>query len=166
MGTDFTETASSFGRVVPLVAFLDSNHFKSQTKSWLGIAFETGSCMMECGQGPHRNGSPEQTMKIRYGYRRPRVKTWELAALCAAGLVLGLLTRTDPFYLRPQPPVALLVRGDTNTLCCLKRVTVPWYLRSGQWQADIRSLAAVWRYLTDADLAGQTNGSPATSRDV
>lgn len=105
-------------------------------------------------------------MKIRYGYRRARVKTWELAGLCAAGLVLGLLTRTHLFYLRPEAHVTLLVRGDTNKLCYLKRVTVPWYLRSGQWQADIRSLAAVWRFLTDADLAGQTNGSPATSSDV
>jgi hypothetical protein len=40
---------------------------------------------------------------------------------------------------------------------------MPWYIRSGQWRADMRSLAAALRYLTDLEQtasAAQTNLIP------
>lgn len=41
---------------------------------------------------------------------------------------------------------------------------MPWYIRSGQWRADMRSLAAALRYLTDSEstaaLIPQTNFIP------
>ncbi|HLH57171.1 MAG TPA: hypothetical protein VKY92_26565 [Verrucomicrobiae bacterium] len=83
-----------------------------------------------------------------------------VAALFAAGLVLGLLTRIHPFYDQTQSAMTPTSVIDSNRLYCVKRATVPWYVRSGQWHADMRSIAAIWRYLMDADLDGPTNGTP------
>jgi hypothetical protein len=69
----------------------------------------------------------------------------------------------------PKPSAASPVPGTnqfllvSNNLPWTKRA-MPWYLRSGQWRADMRSLAAVLRYLTDSeDTASttQTNLMPA-----
>ena len=38
---------------------------------------------------------------------------------------------------------------------------VPWYFRSGQWRADMRSLAEVLRYLAESQKIAQTNPVPA-----
>jgi hypothetical protein len=38
---------------------------------------------------------------------------------------------------------------------------ISWYIRSGQWQADLRSLAALLRYLEDSGEVAQTNPTPA-----
>ena len=45
-------------------------------------------------------------------------------------------------------------------------VTVPWYIRSGQWQADMRSLEAILRYLTDSEVIAQTNSMPTKADDA
>ena len=37
---------------------------------------------------------------------------------------------------------------------------MPWYIRSGQWRADIRSLGALLQYLTDSEEVAQTNAAP------
>ena len=94
------------------------------------------------------------------------MRTWKVVVLCAAGLMSGLLIRTGLFYQPGQPSVTRIVMVDSNSFYSVKRAALPWYLRSGQWQADMRSLAAIWRYLTDADLAAQTNGLAAASGSV
>lgn len=38
---------------------------------------------------------------------------------------------------------------------------LPWYLRSGQWRADVRSLAALLQYLSEPQSFAQTNVTPA-----
>jgi hypothetical protein len=48
----------------------------------------------------------------------------------------------------------------SNSLASIKRVSVPWYFRSGQLEADMRSIAALLRYLTDTEKIAQTNPIP------
>jgi hypothetical protein len=45
-------------------------------------------------------------------------------------------------------------------------MSVPWYFRSRQWQADMRSLAAGMRYLTDTEQIAKTNQIPAKANDA
>lgn len=48
----------------------------------------------------------------------------------------------------------------------LEQPGVPWYIRSGQWRADMRSLVAVLRYLAQPESLGQTNPMPAKADNV
>lgn len=43
---------------------------------------------------------------------------------------------------------------------------VPWYFHSGQWRADVRSLIAALRYLTQSDSMVQTNPMPTRAHRV
>jgi hypothetical protein len=74
----------------------------------------------------------------------------------AAILLFGPLPddRSGPASVTP-----LLVAS--NSPVRITRTSVPWYIRSGQWQADMRSLSAVLRYLTDSEKTAQTNPIPA-----
>lgn len=40
---------------------------------------------------------------------------------------------------------------------------VGWYLRSGQWHADVRTLAAVFQYLLSPDPLTPTETNPSTN---
>ena len=44
------------------------------------------------------------------------------------------------------------------------RVRIGWYLRSGQWQADARTLAAAFQYVMDADPGPATRANSTTNR--
>jgi len=62
--------------------------------------------------------------------------------------------------------------GDCGTLAGLRSNSsyppqgfrAAWYIRSGQWRADLRSLVAVLEYLREPAGIGQTNGLPPGSR--
>jgi hypothetical protein len=45
-----------------------------------------------------------------------------------------------------------------------KRSQLGWYVRSGQWRADMRSVAAAIQYLSDSAAVPQTNG-PVSKAD-
>lgn len=100
-------------------------------------------------------------VKTSWSDRRHRAELgrsgWGATAVLLVGwlLLAGMALRSD-------------VRKDTVLLPpgvhSVRHATVPWYVRSGQWHADIRSLAAVWRYLTDVEVA-QTNGLASPAQD-
>lgn len=91
------------------------------------------------------------------------IKVWNCRAVWAcAGLVLAAIIlfgpaiddRTGPALINP-PLVA------SNSPAPSTHTGVPWYIRSGQWQADMRSLSAVLKFLTDPEKIVQTNPIPA-----
>ena len=47
-----------------------------------------------------------------------------------------------------------------------KRHDLAWYVRSGQWRADMRSLAAAIQYLSESATVAQTNGPAAKADNV
>jgi len=53
-----------------------------------------------------------------------------------------------------------------SEVASLEHQCVPWYIRSGQWRADVRSLAAVLRYLAESDSIAQTNPVPPKADNV
>jgi hypothetical protein len=89
-----------------------------------------------------------------------------IAIACAAVLILGFIVQNRIQVMRTGPITEQVVLLGSNGVYSARRATLPWYMRSGQWQADIRSLAAAWRYITDADLVAQTNGTPLRAGDA
>jgi hypothetical protein len=47
-----------------------------------------------------------------------------------------------------------------------RRLGPAWYIRSGQWRADLRSLVAVLQYLREPAGLAQTNGAVAKADKV
>jgi hypothetical protein len=47
-----------------------------------------------------------------------------------------------------------------------KRHDLAWYVRSGQWRADMRSVAAAIQYLSEPVTVAQTNGPVIKADDV
>jgi hypothetical protein len=54
----------------------------------------------------------------------------------------------------------------SNSPVSVTRMRVRWYFGNRQWQADMRSLAAVVRYLTDSEQMAQTNPIPRKANDA
>ncbi len=75
-----------------------------------------------------------------------------------------LLERGPGSIFRPKPPVAFTTLEVASTTSPqAKRGRVPWYIRSGQWRADIRTLNALLHYLTEPQKVAQTNGMPVNA---
>ena len=85
-----------------------------------------------------------------------------IAVLLLCALMLGVGTLRE---LRLQADLSqgrlALLRPDLQQD---KHANLAWYIRSGQWRADIRSLAAAIQYLSEPVTVAQTNG-PATKAD-
>jgi len=77
---------------------------------------------------------------------------------CARLLVAALLflapVRQANLRLRRTAPVVASAQPSPNAF---EQAGMPWYFRSGQWRADIRSLVAALRYLTQSETIAQTN---------
>ena len=91
---------------------------------------------------------------------------WDRNRVFREGIVLGacaaLLIYLVTFRLYQQPKLDVArapLPLNSNSPAHLLRGTLPWYVHSGQWRADVQTLAAVLRYLTDADKVAQTNGA-------
>jgi hypothetical protein len=54
-----------------------------------------------------------------------------------------------------------VVIKDSSSSSQQKQFNFAWYVRSGQWRADLRSVAAAIEYLAEPATIAQTNG-PAT----
>jgi hypothetical protein len=74
----------------------------------------------------------------------------------AAILATSLICYVGPGTVPKDIPKTL----PAKDLASLEHECVPWYIRSGQWRADVRSLAAVLRYLAESDVSGRTNPLP------
>ena len=87
---------------------------------------------------------------------RDRIFRKYIVAACA-GLLIGLvmLGLIEPSESKVSSTALPLNSASSGHL---PRGTLPWYVYSGQWRADVQTLAAVLRYLTDADRVAQTNG--------
>lgn len=77
------------------------------------------------------------------------------AAWVSAGLVYLAILTVAP---TPPKPDVLPNLGANPVLVASNNPAgptraLPWYIRSGQWRADMRSLAAALRYLTDSESA-------------
>jgi hypothetical protein len=64
------------------------------------------------------------------------------------------------------PPTANVILVASNNPVPITRMSVPWYFRNRQWQADMRSLAEVMHYLTDSEQITQTNQTRAKANDA
>ena len=101
----------------------------------------------------------------RYGWLAKSVNRYGVA-VCAGLLLLMIFLlnyRPGPRHAQRAGFTSL---ASSNSPVTVRRLSLPWYIRSGQWQADMRSLAAVLRYLADADDLAQTNPIPPRTDDV
>jgi len=64
---------------------------------------------------------------------------------------------------RPIVPVASPILVASNAFGQAKTSGVTWYIQSGQWRADLRSLTAVLHYLAEPQIMAQTNSLPANA---
>jgi len=69
-------------------------------------------------------------------------------------LLLGLGTVRET----PLARGAVSVADAAETQRQHKRHDLAWYVRSGQWRADMRSVAAAIQYLSEPVTVAQTNG--------
>lgn len=72
-------------------------------------------------------------------------------------LLLGLTVALGAFVYA-VPKVANGKPGNTRRLS--------WYLRSGQWRADARTLAAAFQFLVDSDPVAPIPSKPTTTDPV
>ncbi len=107
-------------------------------------------------------------MKIRWAglfYRsRKRKAKW----ICG-GFVLAAVLLLAGWYLRFQQSSDLdgspaLLVASTNFSPGQRGM--PWYIHSGQWRADIRSLGALLRYLSEREGTVSTNLPMAGASDA
>ena len=105
-------------------------------------------------------------MKMRRHDWNFRLGIWGIVSVLGAVLSLGLFVQDPTLGVRGDRAATQAALLSSSCLYSARRATIPWYMRSGQWQADIRSLAEAWRYITDADLVSQTNGMPSRAGDV
>jgi hypothetical protein len=85
-----------------------------------------------------------------------RQSVWVCGGLLLAGaLVIGSSFKNRAWTTDSNPPLMA-----SNGPVSLDRLSMPWYIRSGQWQGDLRSLGALLKYLTDSDETAQTNVIP------
>ena len=82
--------------------------------------------------------------------------------LVLAILFLGPLPQANNELKSTTAPTAPPLSSSLS----IEHAGVPWYFRSGQWRADVRSLVAVLRYLTQSDSPAQTNLTPAKVDNV
>ena len=105
-------------------------------------------------------------MKMRRHDGTLQHRIWGIGIPCVAVLVLGFILQNPMVAMRANPATAQVTLLGSNGVFSARHATLPWYMRSGQWQADIRSLTAAWRYITDADLVAQTNGMRLRAGDA
>ncbi len=94
------------------------------------------------------------------GYWNCRL-VWAFGGLVFATILLFCLSLD---CVGPLPTNAMLVAS--NSPGPITRMGIPWYFRSRQWQADMQSLAAAMRYLTDSEQIAITNQIPAKANDA
>jgi len=109
-------------------------------------------------------------MKDQWRGRRDGSWIRQLAWACAGFLFLATVLFAPSHKRTDGSPVPL-----TNQFLLVSnnhgwtRRAMPWYIRSGQWRADMRSLAAALRYLTDLEQtasAAQTNLIPSKASNA
>jgi hypothetical protein len=90
------------------------------------------------------------------GHTRKHLAVWGCAGLVLATVFILCRGRKDnPWPNSPSIPL-MASNGPGSSI----PMNMPWYLRSGQWRADMRSIGALLRYLTDAEQIAQTNPVP------
>ena len=87
--------------------------------------------------------------------------------LCARLLVAAMLflapIREATIGPRRTAPIVASASANSNAF---EQPGMPWYFRSGQWRADIRSLVAALLYLAQSDAMAQTNLIPTKADNV
>ena len=87
--------------------------------------------------------------------------------VCAVVLFLSiLLLSLGTVREAPLAGEAVRVANAAETQRQHKRHDLGWYVRSGQWRADIRSVAAAIQYLSEPGTVAQTNGPAAKADNV
>ena len=100
-------------------------------------------------------------MKKRALSWRERFWLREIAGALAALLVVAIPLLGPIRQNRSGPkPTSLPIAAPPNGPGSLEELALPWYIRSGQWRADVRSLVAALHYLAQSDSPQQTNLMP------
>ena len=93
---------------------------------------------------------------------RDRVLVWACGGL--ALVLIHLFGQTNEPKATPQAANPILVAS--NSLTSISKRSAPWYLRSGQWRADMRSVSELLRYLLDSEQVAETNSVPIKAADA
>ena len=98
-----------------------------------------------------KNGLRQKRNTCKSGHRSMVVSA---AVLFLSILLLSLGTVRET----PSAGAGARVADTSETQRQHKRHNLAWYVRSGQWRADMRSLAAAIQYLSESVPVAQTNG--------
>ena len=108
-------------------------------------------------------------MKEQGSSRSKRVWVQCIVSIFAAGLVAAMLglgslrgTHRANLQTTTNPSATNFFKGAS----LLEGPGLPWYIRSGQWRADMRSLVAAFQYLAQTDTLQHTNLMPAKADKV
>ena len=105
-------------------------------------------------------------LKKFWGVRNDRCTSTMLSVavltLCALMLSIGTFREV-----RMATEVSTGPVGGSQAIRPVRHSDLEWYIRSGQWRADIRSLAAAIQYLSEQPVkVAQTNGPAIRAGNV
>jgi hypothetical protein len=87
-------------------------------------------------------------------------------SVCAGLVIVGILILRQFHGRWEVPSLANAPLLASNGPAATSHIRMAWYVRSGQWQADLRSLVALLRYLEDSAEVAQTNPTPAKAGEA
>jgi hypothetical protein len=104
----------------------------------------------------------KRAFRLNHEFRNHRI------VMACGGLLIFAILFLGPFRKAHTglDGTSIPTAAPSSGAALLEGPGVPWYIRSGQWRADVRSLVAALRYLTESDSVAQTNLVPAKAEKV